>query len=292
MRYNIRTDKKTAGRFRHTRKELITMKKFLTLILIAVMLIGCVALASCGNQSDENKEDESKAETITLNVYTNAGFAPYEYLDENGNVVGVDIDVVNYIGEKLGYKVVINDIEFNAILNEVSNDKYAVGAAGMSKKAERDEIALASEVYATSVQYIIAPKGTFEGEQVALADAVAYVAGSDIKSIGVQKGTTGADLVSEGVEGTDANTIEYSNAIIASNDIGSAVAAVVIDKMPAEAICKDKSDLQCWALDAEMESYVMYFNKDNAELVEQVNTILKQMIADGLIDQYTVKHSS
>ena len=259
------------------------MKKTVTIILAAIMVVACIALASCTGANTQDK---------VLNVYTNAGFAPYEYLDENGKVVGVDIDVVNYIGQKLGYKVVINDIEFNAILNEVSKDKFAVGAAGMSKKAERDEIALASVVYATSVQYIIAPKGTFEGEQVKLADAVAYVAAADIKSIGVQKGTTGADLVAEGIEGTDAKAIEYSNAVIASNDIGSTVAAVVIDKMPAEAICKDKDNLQCWSLDAEMESYVMYFNKDNAELVAEVNKILDQMIKDGIIDQYTVKHSS
>ncbi len=257
------------------------MKKVLSVILAAVMIAACVLLASCG-----------KTEEKVLNVYTNAGFPPYEYLDDKGNVVGVDIDVVNYVGEKLGYKVVVNDIEFNAILNEVAKDKFAVGAAGMSKKAERDEVALASDVYATSVQYIIAPKGTFAGDQVALADAVAYVAGSDIKSIGVQKGTTGADLVAESIENTAAKAIEYSNAIIASQDIGTTVAAVVIDKMPAEAICKDKDTLQCWSLDAEMESYVMYFNKDNADLVKQVNEVLKKMIEDGLIDQYTVKHSS
>lgn len=282
MRYNMHINQKNLRPISGgTKKGIIIMKKIVTLVLAAAMLIGCIALTSCG-----------KTEEKVLNVYTNAGFAPYEYLDENGKVVGVDIDVVNYIGEKLGYKVIISDIEFDAILNEVEKDKFAVGAAGMSKKAERDAIALASDVYATSVQYIIAPKGTFEGEQVALADAVAYVAASGIKSIGVQKGTTGADLVSGGIEGTEAKAIEYSNAIVASQDIGSTVAAVVIDKMPAESICKDKDNLQCWSLDAEMESYVMYFNKDNAELVKQVNDVLKQMIADGLIDQYTVKHSS
>ncbi len=280
MRYNVRI-KQIKPLQKEIRKELKNMKKIITLIIAAAMLLGCAALAGCG-----------KTEEKVLNVYTNAGFAPYEYLDENGKVVGVDIDVVNYIGEKLGYKVVINDIEFNAILNEVSKDKFAVGAAGMSKKPDRDEVALASEVYATSIQYIIAPKGTFEGEKVALADAVAYAAAASVKSIGVQKGTTGADLVAGGIEGTDAKVIEYSNAIIASNEIGSTVCAVVIDKMPAEAICKDKDNLQCWSLDAEMESYVMYFNKDNAELVASVNTILKKMISDGLIDQYTVKHSS
>lgn len=257
------------------------MKKIVTVILAVVMIAACFTFASCSGKEEK-----------VLNVYTNAGFAPYEYLDDKGNVVGVDMDVVNYIGKKLGYKVVINDIEFNAILNEVAKDKFAVGAAGMSKKPARDEVALASEVYATSIQYIIAPKGTFADGQVKLADAVAYVAGTAAKSIGVQKGTTGADLVSGGIEGTDVKAIEYSNAIIASNDIGTTVSAVVIDKMPAESICKSKGTLQCWELDAEMESYVMYFNKDNAELVAQVNEILKQMIADGLIDQYTVNHSS
>lgn len=260
------------------------MKKFLTIALALVMILSAVTVfASCAKKEDGK----------TLRVYTNAGFAPYEYLDEKGNVVGVDIDVMNAIGEKLGYKVIVNDIEFNSILNEVANDKYAVGAAGMTKKPERDEVALASDVYATSVQYVIAPAGTFEaGKVVDIADVVTYAMGQSSKAIGVQKGTTGADMVGEAVEGKDAAAMEYSNAIVASKDIGTTVAAVVIDKMPAEAISKDDAKLECWALNADTESYVLYFNKDNAELVAEVNKILKDMIADGTIDQFTVKHSS
>lgn len=258
------------------------MKKTLTLILALVMVLASICcFASCGETEDKP----------VLNVYTNAGFAPYEYLDEKGNVVGVDIDVIKYIGEKLGYKVVINDIEFNQVLNEVAKDKNAVGASGMSKKPERDEIALASDVYATSVQYVIAPKGTFEGEIVPIADVVEYIATTASKSIGCQKGTTGCDMVASAVEGTEVQNIEYTNAIVASNDIGSTVDAVVIDKMPAESICKNNDKLQCWCLDGEMESYVMYFNKDNADLVAKVNTELKAMIEAGMIDEYTIAHS-
>lgn len=260
------------------------MKKILAIALAALMIVSAsVLLASCEPADDKP----------TLNVYTNAGFAPYEYLDENGNVVGVDIDVITYIGETLGYKVVINDIEFNQVLNEVANDKFAVGASGMSKKPERDAIALASAVYATSIQYVIAPKGTFEaGAIVPAADLVAYVLGQSAKAIGVQKGTTGADLVAGAIEGSDASVMEYSNAIVASADIGTTVSAVVIDKMPAESICSNNANLECWQLDAEMESYVMYFNKEATELVAQVNELLGQMIAEGKIDQFTVNHSS
>ena len=259
------------------------MKKILAIALAALMIVSAsVLLASCEPADDKP----------TLNVYTNAGFAPYEYLDENGNVVGVDMDVISYIGEQLGYKVVINDIQFNEILNEVANDKLAVGASGMSKKPARDEVALASDVYATSIQYVIAPKGTFEaGAVVPAADVVAYVLGQSTKAIGVQKGTTGADLVNGAIEGSDASSIEYANAIVASRDIGKTVSAVVIDKMPAESICSSSANLECWQLDAEMESYVMYFNLEATELVAKVNVLLKTMIADGTIDRYTVKHS-
>lgn len=265
------------------------MKKILSLALAALMIVGCLAaFASCGQKTDTPSDNSE--EKKTLNVYTNAGFAPYEYVNEKGEVVGIDIDVVKAIGEKLGYNVVINDIEFNQILVEVQKDKLAVGAAGMSKKPDRDAVALASEIYATSIQYVIAPVGAFaEGEVVTNAALVAYAAGG---AIGVQKGTTGADLVAEAIDGSDVQVMEYANAIVASNDIGTNVKAVVIDKMPAQAISGDKADLACWQLDAEPESYVMYFNKEATDLVAEVNKLLTTMIADGTIDQYTVNHST
>ncbi len=228
------------------------MKKLITMVLTLCMLLTCImAFASC-------TQEDSK----TLHVYTHSGFAPYEYVDENNNVVGVDMDTIKYIGEKLGYKVVINDIEFNQILTEVEKDKMAVGVAGMSKKPARDEVALASEVYATSIQYVIAPKGTFEsGKVVPIADVVEYVKTQSAKSIGAQAGTTGKDMVDNAVKDTGATLIEYKNAILASQDIGKTVSAVVIDKMPAQSISGSNADLECWQLEGELESYVMYLNK-------------------------------
>ena len=253
------------------------MKKILSLTLAALMVVACVAaFAAC-------KKDEK-----TLYVYTNAGFAPFEYVNEQGAVVGVDIDVMNAIGEKLGYKVVVNDIEFDNILTEVQGNEFAVGAAGMSKKASRDEVALASKVYATSQQYVIAAAGTFtEGATVTVDQILALD-----KKTGVQKGTTGASLI-QGDDGENAaKTIEYSNAIVASQDIGSTLSAVVIDELPAKQIAAANAGLACWKIDAEMESYVLYFNKNATDLVAEVNKVLDQLIADGTIDQYIINHSN
>jgi hypothetical protein len=99
-----------------------------------------------------------------------------------------------------------------------------------------------------------------------------------------------AQVEGEALEGFE--KLDYANAIIASQDIGTQVGAVIIDKLPAKAIADADADLECWELNAEPESYVLYFNKEATELVAQVNVILAQMIADGTIDQYTINHSS
>ena len=262
------------------------MKKFLVMLLTALMSVVCVfGVVGC------NKPEEK-----TLYVYTNAGFAPYEYLNTDNKVVGVDIDIMNAIGEELGYNVVVNDIEFEQILNEVAGNVNAVGAAGMTKKPDRDLVATASISYATSVQYVIVEKGTFTYAD--LVDGkldIAKLSKIANAGIGVQAGTTGMFMVEEAVadEGVLAgkNMFEYKDAIIASQDIGSTVGAVVIDKLPAKMISEASENLECFELDAEPESYVLYLNKEATELLEKVNVVLQKLIDEGKIDQFTINHS-
>ena len=263
------------------------MKKIIALLLTAIITVaGCVIFTGCKNDGK------------TLQVYTNAGFAPFEYVNTKGEVVGVDIDIMNYIGKELGYKVVINDIEFKEILNQVQGNKLAVGAAGMSKNDERDKVALSSKIYATSVQYVIAPDGTFAADEVVSLEKLLEKA----EKIGVQAGTTGQYLIEDYIaEVKDAaedaasvknTTTEYTNAIVASQDINKSIQAVVIDELPAQSIAAANNGLSCWKIDAEPESYVLYFNKDAGDLVNKVNEVLDKMIKDGTIDQYIINHSS
>ena len=270
------------------------MKKFITLILTVILSLGCVAgLTACNDNG--NKE--------TLYVYTEAGFPPYEYM-KDGKLVGVDIDIMNKIGEELGYNVVISSIEFGQILAKVGQNKMAVGAAGMTKKPDRDEVALASISYATSMQYVITVKGTFGEED--LVDGKLPISKLAGMTIGTQEATTGHFLVADAVdgyadenkehvtgeiEGTGASYVQYKNAVLASQNLGGSLQAVVIDKLPAESIVSGNDNFECIPLDAEPESYVLYFNKNATELVAKVNVVLQKMIDDGTIAQYVVNHS-
>lgn len=65
------------------------MKKKLILILAVVLIAVCafVGVTACADD--------------TIVVYTNAYFAPFEYFADADTIAGVDIDIMNMVGEKL-----------------------------------------------------------------------------------------------------------------------------------------------------------------------------------------------
>ena len=98
--------------------------------------------------------DGIKYDNGTLVVATNAAFPPYEYY-ENGEVTGIDIDLVRAIGDKLGMKIEIEEMEFDSIINAVNSKKADLGVSGISKTAEREKAINFSRAYTTANQVII-----------------------------------------------------------------------------------------------------------------------------------------
>ncbi len=95
--------------------------------------------------------DTSKGE---LHMATNAYFPPYEYM-EGDKIVGIDADIAQAICDKLGYKLVIDDMEFDSIIAAVKTGKADFGAAGMTVTDKRLEEINFTDTYATGVQVII-----------------------------------------------------------------------------------------------------------------------------------------
>ena len=72
-------------------------------------------------------------------VETNAFFAPFEYYD-NREIVGVDVEIVNRVAEKLNKKIQIQNVEFDVIIDNVAAGKIAdAGAAGITITPAREE---------------------------------------------------------------------------------------------------------------------------------------------------------
>ena len=112
--------------------------------------IGDDTKGTCPYVSPENV-DTSKGE---LHMATNAFFEPYEFYEDN-KVVGIDAMIAQAICDKLGYKLVIDDMDFDSIITAVQTGKADFGMAGMTVTNERLEEINFTDTYTTATQVII-----------------------------------------------------------------------------------------------------------------------------------------
>lgn len=256
------------------------MKKLFAVLLAATMLLAMVA---CGNKNnDPTPEPTPEPETKTLYMATEGTFPPYEYYDGD-QLVGIDVEVAGAIAEKLGMKLEVVDIAFDSIVSGVQAGKYDMGMAGMTVNAERLEKVNFTDSYSTGIQVVVVKEG---GKVQSLDDM-----GADGVVIGTQSGTTGFlyasdDFGDEKVKGFAKTT----DAIEALKN--GQVDCVMLDNEPAKALVAANPDAGLSILDTAyaVEDYAIAINKDNSDLLAQINTALADLKADGtlqgIIDKY------
>ena len=166
----------------------------------------------------------------TLDVYTCSGFEPYEFIDDDGQtVIGVDIYLMELAAEKLNMKVAVHDVDFDGIVGSIATKDNAVGAAGITITDERKGQVDFSNAYYSSVQYII----SLESDSFTSIESLAG------KKIGVQKGTTGCQLIQDAIDDgvlkdTGATILEYDTGAVAFTAMKQGKCDnVVIDELPA-----------------------------------------------------------
>ena len=237
----------------------------------------------------------------TLVVYTEAGFAPFEYI-QNGEIVGVDVDIMNLVGEKLGKKVKFENVAFDTIVDTVSAGKLTnVGAAGISVTEARKEKVDFSTEYYTANLYVIYNTSEAASYESTTTDEVKGVYWDSLagKKIAVQNGTT-ADLFL-GDELAEGGTIYDTNAKKVGFDaLATAVADVelgnsnvlIIDELPAKKLIEGKDGLACAPLyyqggegeadEAAVDTYAICVTKGQTELLEAINAVLAELGEAGI----------
>lgn len=119
--------------------------------------------AIVGIESAKKDEDPEKAAT-QLVVATNAEFAPFEYKLGN-KFAGIDMEIAKVIADKLGMELVIEDMNFDAVVTSVGNNYIDVAMAGLTVNEQRKESVNFTTSYYTANQVIIVKENdkTFDG---------------------------------------------------------------------------------------------------------------------------------
>lgn len=250
------------------------LKKIAAFILSAAIV---VALAGCGAKKDFGKSSSEKSDTLVMG--TNASFPPYEYVDDNNKIVGIDAEIAQAIADKLGMKLEIKDMEFDSLIPAVKSDSIDVVLAGMTVTDERKQSVDFSDSYSTGVQVIIVK----EGSDIKSPDDLKG------KKIGVQAGTTGDSHCT--LDYGQDSVKQFSNGSLAVAALANGqVDCVVIDNEPAKNYVAANTGLKILDTEYVTEDYAIAVSKDNPNLLKKINTALKELKDAGKIDEIVGKY--
>ena len=239
-------------------------KKLIILLLILLLITGC--------SKKENK----------LVLVTEAGFAPYEYY-QDGEIVGVDIDIAKYLADSLGLELEVKDVAFDSIINEVKTGKADIGAAGISYSEERAKQVDFTINYATSKQVVIVKN---DSTITNIQDL------NNIKNlkVAVQLGTVADTYITDNYK--NATITRQKKVLAAIQDLKTnKVDCVVLDELPAKEMLKEYNDLKILSDPLFEDNYGMVVKKGNEELLNSVNQTLEKLKNEGKIDEYIINHT-
>ena len=264
------------------------MKKIISIILAVSMLLAMgMTLTSCFGGGENEK----------IYVQTNAYFAPFEYYDGT-TIVGVDVEIMELVGEKLGKDIVWQDGDFGIIIDTVAEGTLAdCGAAGLTITDERKEKVDFSNPYYTSIQYVILPADSTVATKT--ADGVEYIVWEALEGLTVatQTDTTGwiyadCEIDCEGgvLYGTNTEHQAMDSANVAADALGTSIDAIIVDQLPAQYIVANSTKgFKCYPLyysaaeegeadEPVIEHYAIAVTKGNTELLAAINAVLDELL--------------
>lgn len=256
------------------------LKKVLATAIVGVMGFG---LVSCGSGKTEDKLTaiKNKGELV---VGLSADYAPYEFhIMENGEdkIVGFDVNIAEEIAKDLGVKLVIKDMEFDSLVAALPADKVDLVISGMSPDEKRRKAVDFSDIYYTSEHGMI----------VRSEDADKYKNFEDLKGqkIGAQMGSIQADIATEKIEGADMQLLSNVNDLVVSLKAGK-IEALVVELPVAEMIVQNNDGLAVAEekFKDDEGGTAVAIKKDSPELVAQVNSTIKRIKEENLLDQFII----
>ena len=184
--------------------------------------------------------DESKEQLV---VATSTGFEPFEMVDVNGKYSGVDLEIAYYLAKELNLELVIRDMDFESVVNDVQSGKSDIAMAGLTVTEKRQKVVTFSDTYYNASQVVITMADDTTFDNCKTGEEVAAILGKLDASnkIGCQTGTTGEFYIKGdedlGFNGLNAEASSYKYVALAITAMQQGqVKYVIADNGPAKAI--------------------------------------------------------
>ena len=243
------------------------MKKIFAIVLCVLLTLSC--FAGCGASEGASKDSNK------LTVATSPDFPPFESLQSDGSVVGIEIDLLNLICEKLGVSLKIEQMNFDSVLPGIQAGKFDLGASGISVTPEREKNVLFTDPYCLAAQAIV----------VTADSPITCKADLEGKAVSVQTGTTAESFCM--ANGYAVSSFEANSDAQTALTSGKVDAWVIDDLTAADmvAVYNEENPGALVILPDAMttEPYAFAFSQGSDDLVAEINAIVAELVADGTV---------
>ena len=252
------------------------------------LLAGCNGSEEAAQTDDQATDETSEEASYTLvkeGVLTNVaelGFSPFEYIDEDGNTVGFDVDLSNAIAEKMGLTCEwLPNQAFDTLVPTIKQGgKADISIAGVTITDKRLEDVDFSDPYLNSNQGLIVAASSDYATEDLDAEEI---------QIACQTGTTGDAWIQENLPNATRVPLADVTAGMMGVSTGSYQAMVIDLPVAQNMLAQSFSDLKILEEIPTGEQYGIAVSYDNPGLKDAINDALAQIEEDGTMDELKQK---
>lgn len=252
--------------------------------IVAIMLL--VVSGCSSNSTSTSTTTEDPLEDGVLSVAVDDTYLPMEFRDDENNLVGFDIDLIEALGEKLGVETDIQTVAWDGIFTGLEANQYDVIISSTSITPERQQSYSQSDPYISNGIVIVSNANTDEK-----ADTFEELDG---KTVGVQIETS-ADIAAQKLleeTGADVTIKQYDGMLDAFAALeGQQIDYVITDVGVAEYYANQSPEVFTITTDEPFtnEPIGVTATKENVELIEKINEALKELHEDGTLTKISEK---
>ncbi len=264
------------------------MKKVVAIIASIIIIGSGTWLFSEWRKNNQPKVDiDSSLKVVqergSLIVGADAPYGVMEFFDQNGQIIGMDVDVAQAIASGLKVDLEFKKYAWDNLFDAVKKGEIDLALSSITITPERSQEILFSSPYFSGGQAILARSGDYSIKK--LSD----LAG---KKIGVQIETTGQ---------TEARKINPDELIITYAGYGNGekdiisdlkngtIDAVIADYVQVAKNAYDDPELKIVGAPFTQEYYGAATNLNNISLMTAVDNIIREMKRDGRLSQIETK---
>ncbi|MCR4890781.1 MAG: transporter substrate-binding domain-containing protein [Lachnospiraceae bacterium] len=268
------------------------MKKTIALLVTTLLLFGLVGCggassggASSGGDSKasaaatEAKTDGEKTGAKKWVIATDTTFKPFEYTDESGNFVGIDVDILAAVAKDQGFEYELQPLGWDASIAACQAGQADGMIAGASITEERKSSGwiFSDGYYDANQSMAVATDSPIQG--------FADMAG---KEVAVKTGTMSASYAEELSKEHDFTVTYFEDSATMYQAVVGGQVDACFDDTPIMASYIKDNDVTMRIVDGTGNDPASYgfaiFNADNQQLVDMFNAGLKKIKSDGTYD--------